>query len=414
METSWPLVTLESLVEQSAPITYGVVQPGQIDPDGVLFIRSGDIVDGRIRISELRTISNLVSSQYTRTVLRGGEIVVSLVGNPGQTAIVPLALAGANIARQVGLIRVSANADARFIQYFLSSPNGQRAMGSYTMGSVQQVINLRDLKQVTIPLPPLNEQRAIASILGALDDKVELNRKMSATLEAISRALFKSWFVDFDPVQAKAKNRHTGLSPEIAALFPSTFEESELGQIPQGWTVQTIGDIIIRLGVGKKYEQKTVDTVGTVPVLDQGRSGVIGYHSNEPGVVATADHPVIVFANHTCYMRLIDVPFSAIQNVLPFVGKNVETAWVFYAALDKQAFVEYKGHWPDFIRHPIVLPSMPLCSIFSNLIKPLLARISLATRATSNLTTLRELLLPKLISGELPVPEAERILEMSA
>ena len=94
-----------------------------------------------------------------------------------------------------------------------------------------------------MPLPPLDEQRAIARILGALDDKIELNRRMSATLEAMARALFKSWFVDFEPVRAKVEGRPSGLPPALDALFPASFEASELGQIPSGWGVRSLDDV---------------------------------------------------------------------------------------------------------------------------------------------------------------------------
>src|ERR1019366_9815621 len=104
---------------------------------------------------------------------------------------------------------------------------------------------------------------------------------------------------------------------------------------------------------------------GKVPVLDQGKGGAIGYHDDEPGVVASIEHPVAVFANHTCYMRLVHFPFSTIQNVLPFVGSGFDTIWTFYATRGQQSFTEYKGHWPDFIIRKIVVPDPKLAIEFS-------------------------------------------------
>ena len=101
-----------------------------------------------------------------------------------------------------------------------------------------------DVPNFALPFPPLPEQRAIAHILGTLDDKIELNRRMNATLEAMARALFKSWFVDFDPVRAKAEGRDTGLPREIADLFPDGFEESEVGEVPKGWRVEMLGELL--------------------------------------------------------------------------------------------------------------------------------------------------------------------------
>jgi type I restriction enzyme S subunit len=262
-----------------------------------------------------------------------------------------------------------------------------------------------------LPLPPLAEQRAIAHILGTLDDKIKLNRRMNETLEAMTRAIFKSWFVDFDPVRAKAEGRDTGLPKHIADLFPDRFEVSDLGELPAGWQVRSIGNVIERLSVGKKYEQKTVNSSGKVPVLDQGKSGIIGYHDDDPGVIASAEHPVVIFANHTCHMRLVYFPFSAIQNVLPFVGKGVNTLWTFFSTLGKQNFTEYKGHWPDFITHKIVVPDPKLTNEFSRLVDPLLKKSWLREGESRTLVALRDTLLPKLTSGELRLQEAERFLE---
>lgn len=243
----WDSVTLDGLTDDDTPITYGVVKPGE--EGDVPFIRGGDIAGGRVLIGQLRTISSEVSAQYRRTLLRGGEILVSLVGNPGQVAIAPPELAGANIARQVGLVRLKPNIDTRFVSYFLQSPQGQAAFGAQSLGSVQQVINLRDLKTVKVPLPPLAEQKRIAGILGALDDKIELNRKMNETLEQMAQALFKSWFVDFDPVHAKAAGRQpAGMDKATAKLFPDSFVDSELGKIPKGWGIQRIGDVVECVG----------------------------------------------------------------------------------------------------------------------------------------------------------------------
>ena len=104
-------------------------------------------------------------------------------------------------------------------------------------------LNSEELRALEFPLPPLEEQRAIARVLGALDDKIELNRRTSETLEEMARALFRSWFVDFDPVRAKAEGRPSGLPPDLDALFPASFEASELGEIPAGWKVKTLGDL---------------------------------------------------------------------------------------------------------------------------------------------------------------------------
>ena len=281
---TWEAIPLDDLTEEETPITYGVVKPGE--EGEVSFVRGGDIAGGRVLMDQLRTIGRDVSQQYRRTLLRGGEILVSLVGNPGQVAIAPTSLAGANIARQVGLVRLRPGIDARFVSYFLQSRDGQTALGAQSLGSVQQVINLRDLKQVKVPLPPLDEQKAIAAVLGALDDKIELNRRMNATLEAMARALFQSWFVDFDPVRSKLDGRQpVGIDPAIAALFPSHFDHKAEGVVPTGWNLKRWGDIAT-LEYGKSIRDYR-ESSGKYRVF--GTNGPIGFHDealcNSAGIV---------------------------------------------------------------------------------------------------------------------------------
>ena len=226
---------------------------------------------------------------------------------------------------------------------------------------------------------------------------------MNETLEEMARALFKSWFVDFDPARAKMEGRDTGLPPDVDALFPDRLVDSELGEIPEGWEVKAIGDIVRRISVGKKYSQKTASESGVVPILDQGKSGIIGYHNDKPGVKASTNEPIIVFANHTCYMRLIMHDFSAIQNVIPFRGKNHNIYWLFCATVGKQEFIEYKGHWPDFSIKKIVVPRRILQSEFGKVVGVFFRQVHISDRQCRSLAALRDALLPKLISGEMRV-----------
>lgn len=153
------LRNLEEIVDPDSKITYGVVKPGE--EGKVPFVRGGDLVKGSIRIDQLRTITQDVSDQYKRTLLRGGELLICLVGLPGQVAVAPTALAGANIARQVGLIRLFQLANPEFVRFYLQSPIGQKSLLSKQTGSVQQVINLEVLRKVLIPMPDLDQQERV-------------------------------------------------------------------------------------------------------------------------------------------------------------------------------------------------------------------------------------------------------------
>ncbi len=292
--TSKQTVQLESLTD-GTPITYGVVKPGDAPKDnGVLFIRGGDIKAGNIDRSSLRTISKEVSEQYKRTLLKGGELLVSLVGNPGEVAIVPAELAGANLARQVGLVRLDEKrVNKTYVQYYLRSPQGKGQLAANSLGSVQSVINLKELKKLEIPLPEKGIQDRIANILLTLDEKLQCNHQINQTLEQMAQAIFKSWFVDFEPVKAKIAAMEAGGSEEdallaamqaisgtslfdadasaagaqaaltrlqaeqpeqyaelraTAELFPSAMQDSELGEIPEGWEVHPILEVCDLLG----------------------------------------------------------------------------------------------------------------------------------------------------------------------
>jgi type I restriction enzyme S subunit len=187
----WPVAPIESLTEPDSPITYGVIKPG--GEGSVRFVRGGDIADGIIREEALRTISADVSEQYKRTLLRGGELLMCLVGQPGQVAVASANLIGANIARQVGLIRLRLTVDANFVSYFLRSPEGVARLGKSTGGSVQQVINLSDLRQVRVPIPPLNEQRRIVAILDEAFEGIATAKENAEKNLQNARELFESY-----------------------------------------------------------------------------------------------------------------------------------------------------------------------------------------------------------------------------
>ena len=175
-----------------------------------------------------------IEAAYSRTRLQGGELLLTLVGTVGETAVVPDALRGWNTARAVGVIPVRKDVGAYWVKLALQSPEIKARIDSRLNTTVQATLNLGDVSKLPIVLPSFEERTKIAHILGTLDDKIELNRRMNETLEAMVRMLFKSWFVDFDPVRAKAEGRDPGLPKHVADLFPDSFEDSELGKIAAG------------------------------------------------------------------------------------------------------------------------------------------------------------------------------------
>ncbi|PKQ52116.1 restriction endonuclease subunit S [Vibrio cholerae] len=298
--------------------------------------------------------------------------------------------------------------DPRYVYYLMRSID----FSTFNVGSGVPTLNRNHLSSLLVNEQGHESEKRIAKHLGDIDDKIAVNTKTNQTLEEMAQTIFKSWFVDFDPVKAKMNGEQPeGMDAATASLFPEKLVESELGLIPEGWRVKKIGDVVERYSVGKKYSQKTAVESGLVPILDQGKSGIIGYHNDKPGVKASLDNPIIVFANHTCYMKLVTYDFSAIQNVLPFKLNGCDIYWSYLATQGKQRFVEYKGHWPDFMIHEIVVPSEELMKRFGELVKPFYSQVASNENQNKSLAKLRDTILPKLLSGEIELGTSEELVE---
>jgi len=281
--------------------------------------------------------------------------------------------------------------DPFFVYHLLTTLRDE--LKSNAGGAATPIINKTAFSEIKVSVPFLPVQQRIAGILSAYDELIENSRRHIKILEAMARALYREWFVHF---RFPGHENH----PRVA---------SPLGEIPQGWEVRTVEEIVKRISVGKKYDQKTVSPTGAVPVFDQGKSGIIGYHDDQPGVEATENAPVIVFANHTCYQRLVHFPFSAIQNVLPFVphpsvARNIY--WLHWATNGLVVFNDYKGHWPEFAAQQLVVPSQDVCQQFGDFAAPISRQILKLERAINNLRRTRDLLLPRLLSGQINVEAA--------
>ncbi|WIM82414.1 restriction endonuclease subunit S [Gallibacterium anatis] len=376
-------------------------------------------------------ISKLGLQNSSTKLLKAGQLILSARGTVGCLAQLSIPMAFNQSC--YGLNGKENIIDNGFLYYFLK--NNINELKQKTHGSVFDTITRNTFEQINISYPNIKTQQVIARTLGFFDNKITLNTQTNQTLEQITQVIFKHWFIDFAPVHAKANalvrgetieqaelvamaclsgktvEKITALKTEdptayhqlqqTAAAFPSELVETEMGQVPKGWEVKKIDEVIQKIPVGKKYSQKTTVPDGKIPVLDQGKSGIIGFHNDTAGVNASIQDPVIVFANHTCYMRLIHFDFSAIQNVFAFKGKNINIYWIYLATLGKQKFVEYKGHFPDFLIKQIVVPPKELTEIFGNIVKDSFSKIALNLDTNEKLAKTRDLLLSRLLSGEI-------------
>lgn len=325
--------------------------------------------------------------------------------------------------------------DSLFAYYLATSPDFRRHAISHMEGtSGRQRVPSTAVEGFVLHLPPLPEQRAIAHILGTLDDKIELNRRMNETLEAMARALFKSWFVDFDPVAAKAEGRDTGLPAEIADLFPDSFEESELGPVPAGWKVESVSLLADVVGGstpstkspeywqgGSHHWATPKDLSGLwMPVLldTERRITDTGLRQIASGLLP-AGTVLLSSRAPIGYLAIAEVPTAINQGFIAMKPKpgvsNLFLLWWAHSASDEivsrangSTFLEISKS--AFRPIPVVTPTAAVFTVFDRAARPLYERIVNNERESRTLAALRDTLLPKLISGEIRVGDAEGFL----
>lgn len=334
-------------------------------------------------------------------------------------------------------------ADSLFLYYHFNSPIGRHLLGTILRQVAVSGITGTDLVKLKLMLPPLREQQAIACILGALDDKIELNRRRNRTLEAMARAIFQSWFVDFDPVKAKAAGRTPpGLSPAIAALFPDRFEDSPLGPIPAGWRVTSLADEITA-NKGLSYKGDFLAEPGEgLPMHNLNSVYEGGGYKHEGLKWYTGEYrpahllkpgDVIVTNTEQGFDYLL-IGYAAIvpkrygdkglfsHHIYRIQAKDTSylPTWFIYLLLRTPVFHELvAGHSNgttvnmlplDGLQKPrFVLPPEQLVRHFGKMFEPTQQQLEVMHDENVTLAALRDALLPKLISGELRVPDAERI-----
>jgi type I restriction enzyme, S subunit len=382
----------------------------ELASEGLPFARAGNLNDG-FNFDGADLLNFKAVKLAGAKVSQVGDVVFTSKGTVGRFAYVSSNVPTFVYSPQLCYWRSKDQnfLDSKYLYYWMQSKEFVQQMSSVKgQTDMAEYVSLRDQRQFKINLPPLETQRRIASILSAFDDKIELNRRMNRTLEAMARALFKSWFVDFDPVRAKMRGEEpVGIDAGTAALFPDMLLEVDGQEVPKGWELSTVKSEVQRISVGNKYDQKSVFLSGKVPVLDQGKNGVIGYHDDLPSILASKESPVIVFANHTCYMRMINFPFSTIQNVLPFVGKRSNIFWLYYSTEGIIKFSEYKGHWPEFESKSIIYPGKDVTEAFGSHVGELLDLSWRNDTESAHLEQLRDAVLPRLLSGEIDLQDLE-------
>lgn len=395
--------------------------------------------DNHIRHENTPYVSDADKERLSKYTLREGDIVFSRVGSVDRRALVKAEEEGWLFSGRCLRVRPDPfKIDAVYLSYFMGLQTFKEHIRSLAVGATMPSINTKILSDLPIYFPSdLKVQKKIGEILQSIDDKIQLNSKINQTLEQMAQAIFKSWFVDFEPVKAKIAALEAGGSEEdallaamqaisgedaaqlaqlkadhpeqytelriTAELFPSAMQDSELGEIPEGWTVSKIEAIVERLKSKKRYSKNEVLANGSTPVYEQGANIILGYHNDKPSFHANADAPLFIFGDHTCITHISCQDFDISQNVITLKGRERPTIWTYFAVQGKQTFQEYRRHWSEFIIKPVILPSVELCEKYSKIVSKFLTISENLGQENISLSSLRDELLPKLLSGELEI-----------
>ena len=408
-----------------------------VERDGVRFVNIRCLEDGRLITSKMSQISKEEAyGKYSHFLLDADDYVVSSSGTLGRVATVQTEDLPCCLNTSVIRMRPANDGLERgYLKYFILSDYYKSQIFAFANGSAQLNYGPTHLKQMEIIAPPVADQKAIAHILGTLDDKIELNRKTNETLEAMAKALFKSWFVDFDPVRAKAEGRPTGLPADISDLFPDSFEDSELGEIPSGWRVAPVGDVVECVGGstpstnepeywdGGEYfwaTPKDLSSLSEPFLLDTAKKitadGVQRISSGilPVGTVLLSSRAPVGYVAAACVPVSINQGFIALKSnglvssayLLNWCLSNVQqfkdrASGTTFAEISKAAFRPI----------PLLVPSEQVARSFSDKAQALYERVVSNMRQSTLLAATRDSLLPQLISGEIRIPDAEKMLE---
>ncbi len=444
MAGEWPTRTIDELKAKSrAAIAIGPfgsrMKSDCYVPSGVPVIRGTNISDTRDLIGEMVYITPVKAAEVQSSIIFADDLFFPHRGSIGLVGIVPRKGA-ARYVQSSSMMKLTCDrslVEPLYLFYFFRSAQGRQELlkNASTVGTPGIGQPLSSLKAIHVPLPPLAEQKAIAGVLGALDDKIELNRRMNATLEAMARALFQSWFVDFAPVRAKLDARPpAGLDPATAALFPDHLEDSPLGHIPKGWEVCSLADKIELLSGGTPKTSEPSYWDGDIPwysVRDApSETDVWAIHTEKhvtkEGIANSAaqilpEGTTIISARGTVgKLALVGTPMAMNQSCYGVRGtKGYGDFFTYFALRQATADLQQRTHGTvfdtitrqTFETLDCIFPPANLTAAFDRTVAPLLAQLRANLHQSRILATLRDTLLPKLLSGELSVTENERLAE---
>ena len=423
----WHLQSVEDSMK--AIIDYRGKTPRKT-PSGVPLITAKIVKGGRIMPPTEFIASEGYDSWMNRGLPEPGDVVMTTeapLGEIGQIDNRKVALG----QRLITLRGKPDVLDNTYLKFAMQAAFVQNQLKARSTGTTVLGISQRELRNVEIPLPPLSEQYRIAHILGTLDDKIELNRQMNETLEATARAIFKSWFVDFDPVKAKVDGRKPAcMDTETAALFPSAFQDSPLGKIPEGWEVGTLSKI--SKNIRRSVKASEIDSGECFIGLEHmpRRSIALSQWQVDAEIASNKyrfKQGEILFGKLNPRFHKVGVtPIDGICSTDILVIQPIDVEWFGFvlSLVSSDNFVAYakafsKGttlprtNWKDMSSYKTVLPKIEIAQKYTEVIQPIIKRIIENIHQSRALAQIRDTLLPKLLSGEIRVDDAAEMLEVT-
>ncbi|MEX3809019.1 restriction endonuclease subunit S [Paraburkholderia sp. BR13439] len=372
------------------------------------------------------------AAEFTNCEAHPGDLIFTAAGTIGQVGIIPRTPRYSKYIISNKQLRArldSAKILPLYAYYWLASPPMVAMIQSRNTGSTIPLINLSVLKSLPVPVPPLAVQNEIVGVLSSLDDRITLLHEINATLEAIAEALFKSWFVDFDPIRMKAEGREPdGLDADTAALFPDGFEESALGPVPTGWSVGKLGDLAETVRSQRQPSELNDDTyyIGLEHIPRKSLSlenwGTAG--GLESAKFSFTRGNILFGKLRPYFHKVVIAPFDGVCSTDILVCKPKAQSYYGMVTMHlfSEALIDYadrlsngakmpRVNWKDLAAYPIVVPPIAIAEQYWITIRPLLDGIVDNVHKATTLAALRDALLPRLISGQLDIVEAEAMLE---
>ncbi|EHR0573026.1 restriction endonuclease subunit S [Vibrio parahaemolyticus] len=374
----------------------------QSEPNSHPYIRVRDMGNKYIPENGLEYVPDDVFPSISRYIVKTNDVIISIVGTIGLVSIIDERFDNAsqteNCAKLSGLDYV----DANYLYYFLSSSVGQQEIRQGSVGAVQAKLPLYSIEKIKVYWPERCEREEIVNHLATIDRKLDLNVQTNQTLEEMAQAIFKSWFVDFDPVKAKMNGEQPeGMDAATASLFPEKLVESELGLIPEGWKPKQLKDIL-ELAYGKALK-KTDRVEGNVPVYGSG--GLTGYHNQilveGPGIIVGRKGTVgsVYWEPKAFY------PIDTVFYVKPKAGYSLKYCHLVLQNLGLKN-MNTDAAVPGLNRNnayrlDVIIPNEAVLDKFNIIMQSFQLLIDANNAQNTNLSLLRDTLLPELLSGKI-------------